>query len=84
MQNKIAAFLDRGEVRDGFDIEFLLRRGITLPEMSIDQVTKFKKKLSLFKEMDFKVKLGSIIEEDVRDYYISQKFTFLEETLLNT
>jgi len=84
MQNKIAAFLDRGEVRDGFDIEFLLRRGITLPEMSIDQVNEFKRKLGQFKEIDFKVKLGSIIEEDVRNYYISQKFAFLEETLLNT
>ena len=26
MQNKIEAFLDRGEIRDCFDIEFLLRR----------------------------------------------------------
>ena len=30
--NKIAAFLGRGEVRDGFDIEFLIRRGVPPPE----------------------------------------------------
>lgn len=82
MQNKLSAFLDRGEVRDGFDIEFLLRRGITLPEMSIERVNQFKEKITSLKEMDFKVKLGSIIEEDVRDYYIKQKFAFLEETLM--
>ena len=32
MKNKIAAFLDRGEIRDCFDIEFMLRRGISLPD----------------------------------------------------
>ena len=31
MNNKVKAFLDRSEIRDCFDIEFLLRRGIALP-----------------------------------------------------
>ena len=84
MYNKIHAFLDRGEVRDGFDVEFLLRKGIALPEMGTKQIEKFRKKLSQLKEIDFKVKLGSIIEEDIRDYYISRKFAFLEEALMRT
>jgi len=31
MENKIRAFIDREEIRDVFDIEFLYRRGIKLP-----------------------------------------------------
>ena len=31
MENKIRALLGRGEIRDCFDIEFLIRRGIDLP-----------------------------------------------------
>jgi len=83
MQNKVSAFMDRGEVRDGFDIEFLLRRGIALPEMDIDRVKRFREKLSQLKEMDFKVKLGSILDKNIREYYISRKFAFLEETLMH-
>jgi hypothetical protein len=33
MKNKIAALMERGEIRDGFDIEFLLRQGVPLPEL---------------------------------------------------
>jgi len=79
MRNKIAAFLDRGEIRDSFDIEFLLRRGVDLPDLSREQILQCKKKLAGFKDRDFKVKLGSIIEKDIRDYYISNRFSFLEE-----
>jgi len=81
MSNKIEAFLDRGEIRDGFDIEFLLRRGVTLPDMDDTQADAFKKKLARFKERDFKVKLGSTLESDIRSYYIAHKFNYLEETL---
>ncbi|MBW2023363.1 MAG: nucleotidyl transferase AbiEii/AbiGii toxin family protein, partial [Deltaproteobacteria bacterium] len=31
LEYKIAALLDRGEIRDAFDIEFILRQGIPLP-----------------------------------------------------
>lgn len=34
MKNKFEAFLDRGEIRDCFDIEFLLRRGVELPALN--------------------------------------------------
>jgi predicted nucleotidyltransferase component of viral defense system len=81
MQNKVAAFLDRGEIRDCFDIEFLLRRNITLPILDAASVELFLKKLKSFKQADFKVKLGSILEEDARKYYISQGFSYLREKL---
>ncbi len=79
--NKIGAFLDRGEIRDCFDIEFLLRRGVDLPAKTGKQIIAFQKKLSRFKDRDFKVKLGSILENDIRTYYITQRFSYLEEKL---
>ena len=81
MKNKIAAFLDRGEIRDCFDIEFLLRRGVELPVLAGKQSIEFREKLAGFKDRDFKVKLGSILENDIRNYYIANRFRYLEEKL---
>jgi len=81
MKNKISAFLERGEIRDGFDIEFLLRRGVELPDFNKKQLNRFQKKLKGFKEIDFKVKLGSILENDSREYYFINRFSYLEEKL---
>jgi hypothetical protein len=82
MENKINAFLDRGEIRDAFDIEFLLRRGVELPALTGRQNKAFRKRLGQFKEMDFKVTLGSILEDDIRNYYVKQRFGYLEEKLV--
>ncbi|HUU41633.1 MAG TPA: nucleotidyl transferase AbiEii/AbiGii toxin family protein [Desulfatiglandales bacterium] len=81
MKNKIAAFIDRGEIRDCFDIEFLLRRGVELPAQAGKQLTEVQKKLASLGDIDFKVKLGSILESDIRDYYIANRFGYLEEKL---
>lgn len=82
MTNKIEAFLDRGEIRDCFDLEFLLRRGITLPPLDDRKVKLFEKRLAGFKERDYKVKLGSILDSGDRDFYIKNKFSFLREALM--
>lgn len=81
MKNKIQAFLDRGEIRDCFDIEFLIRRGVDLPVGSHMECTELQKKITRFKDIDFRVKLGSILEKDIRDYYVENRFSFLEEKL---
>jgi len=81
MINKVKAFLDRGEIRDCFDIEFLLRRGIELPADIGKKTGRLLKKLDGFKDRDFKVKLGSILEAEVREYYVTQRFSYLEEKL---
>ena len=81
MKNKFNAFMDRGEIRDGFDIEFLLRKGIALPEMSSSLAKKFIKKIERLNKMDFKVRLGSIIEKEIREYYVTRKFDYLKEKL---
>lgn len=83
MRNKIAAFVDRGEIRDCFDIEFLLRRGVTFPELDTNQINEVQKKLARLKERDFKVKLGSILESATRDYYIVNRFSYLDEKLIS-
>jgi hypothetical protein len=83
MKNKIKAFLDRGEIRDCFDIEFLLRRGIKLPLKSDRELTEFQRKLAGLKDRDFRVKLGSILEGDVRDYYVTHRFSYLQEKLVS-
>jgi hypothetical protein len=81
MKNKIEAFLDREEIRDCFDIEFLLRRGTDLPGDFREKCIEVQKKIARFKDVDFKVKLGSILEKDVRDYYVENRFSFLEEKI---
>jgi predicted nucleotidyltransferase component of viral defense system len=81
MRNKVAAFLDRTEIRDGFDIEFLLRKGIGLPQMDTASAKKMQARLRRFKDRDFKVVLGSILEGDLRAYYTAHRFELLEEKL---
>jgi len=83
MKNKIAAFLGRHEIRDAFDIEFLLRKGVALPELPKEQRKRLIEKLDQFKEKDFKVKLGSILEPDMRKFYIENRFAYLKEKLAN-
>jgi len=81
LQYKIAALLDRGEIRDAFDIEFILRQGIPLPKLSDSQKQDLILRLDKFKPQDFKVTLGSVIEEDLRTYYIEQRFNFLKRKI---
>jgi len=81
MKNKIAALLERDEVRDGFDIEFLLRQGISLPDLPDADRTKILARLDSFKVNDFKVKLGSVLEKDIRAYYTENKFNYLKQKL---
>jgi hypothetical protein len=81
MKNKIEAFLDRGEIRDCFDIEFLLRRGVEIPLKDEKQLTALRKKLAEIKDREFNVKLGSILEDDIREYYKKNRFRFLQEKL---
>ncbi|MGD9107495.1 MAG: hypothetical protein PVJ87_11720, partial [Desulfobacterales bacterium] len=60
---------------------FLVRRGVNLPVGSDREVAELLKKITRFKDIDFRVKLGSILEEDIREYYVENRFSFLEEKL---
>ncbi|MEP0862169.1 MAG: nucleotidyl transferase AbiEii/AbiGii toxin family protein [Ignavibacterium sp.] len=80
MKNKFEALLSRKIIRDAFDIEFLLMRGIELP--SDKSLLKAALQIiSNFKEQDFKVTLGSILDEKDRKFYLSNKFNLLKEEI---
>lgn len=77
MMSKILSFLDREEVRDCFDVEFLLKRGIPLP-LNKKVAGKFLEKIENLTDKDYKVKLASIVEKDEREYYIKKNFEVLK------
>ncbi|MCK5767449.1 MAG: nucleotidyl transferase AbiEii/AbiGii toxin family protein [Candidatus Atribacteria bacterium] len=80
MKNKIKALLERKEVRDAFDIEFLIRSGISL---SLDRniLNEMKEIIKSFKKSDYFVKLGSLLEPEAREYYKKNKFDYLLQSI---
>ena len=80
MKNKIEAMLSRKIIRDCFDIEFLLMRGVDLP-LNRTKLEEMKKIIDSFKERDFKVTLGSILEEKEREFYLENRFKLLKEEI---
>ena len=79
-KSKVSALLDRVEIRDAFDLEFLARRGVDL-DLSQQDKKKIIERLRGFTKRDFSVKLGSVLLSEVRDYYNQKRFTYLEEKL---
>ena len=80
MRNTVQALLDREEIRDAFDLEFLLRRGISLPA-SRRTLGEIARRLRRFTPRDYRVTLGSLLEPDARAYYRHRGFGYLEERL---
>ncbi|GAB4407346.1 MAG: hypothetical protein OHK0032_02660 [Thermodesulfovibrionales bacterium] len=76
MRSKIEAFLNRKEIRDAFDMEFLVKRGIEI-KASKDEIKKLNDAISSLKKKDYSVKLGSILEAEDRRYYSSENFKIL-------
>jgi len=76
MKRKLDAALTRKEIRDCFDIEFLLRRGVSLPGAKKD-LEALRKAITAFKKRDYKVTLGSILDGEDRKYYSENGFVFL-------
>ncbi len=79
-RNKVEALMDRGEIRDAFDLEFLARKGI-VKDFNEKEKDGILSRLESFNESEFKVKLGSILMPELRDYYRQNRFRFLEEWL---
>ena len=76
LKNKVKAAIDRKDIRDCFDIEFLLRQGLSLAA-DFNQLNKLKTLILSFKDRDYKVVLGSLLDERERNYYIASKFSYL-------
>lgn len=77
MRAKIDALLDRKEIRDAFDIEFLYRRGIGLNGDS-KKLKKVLKVIDSFSRKDYSVKLASLLEDKERKYYLEDNFKILK------
>lgn len=80
MRNKIAAALERGEVRDFFDLEFLLRKGIPL-KASANQLIGLKKAVAGLNSKDISATLGSVLEPEMRKYYTKNGFIWLRNNI---
>jgi len=80
MGAKIAALLDRKEIRDAFDIEFLLKKGVKLNE-SPKTLQAMLKEINSFTKNDYSVKLGSLLEPGQRKYYSTESFKILKAAI---
>lgn len=81
MKAKIEAFLDRREIRDIFDMEFLFKKGIALdaPAATLEKVLKG---IDALKKEDYTAKLGSLLEEGQRRYYAKENFKILKLAIM--
>ena len=77
MKAKIEAFLSRREIRDAYDIEFLLKRGtpIVAEKETVSQLLAGLGKLG---KKDFAVKLGALLSPPERQYYREVGFRILK------
>ncbi len=81
MKNKIAALIQRKEIRDAFDLEFILKKGLKLTADKKD-TKKIQDIIAGFTIRDYKVTLGSLIEKSQRGYYAGNNFSFLLEKII--
>lgn len=77
MTSKISAFLDRKEIRDAYDIEFLVKRGVEL-QASSAQLAQINKLIDELPRQDYRVKLSSLLEAEQRQYYRTENFKILK------
>ncbi|MEA3486447.1 MAG: nucleotidyl transferase AbiEii/AbiGii toxin family protein [Thermodesulfobacteriota bacterium] len=81
MKSKIEAFLDRQEIRDVFDMEFLFKKGVPL-EASDDTLREVLRLINAFSRRDYTVRLGSLLEKEQREYYSVENFKILKGEIL--
>lgn len=80
MRSKINAFLQRKEIRDAYDLEFLVKKGVQadIPLKKADQVLTA---IAALTRQDYNVKLCSLLEADQRPYYRQNNFRILKSFL---
>jgi len=76
MSSKIETFLSRREIRDVFDIEFLIKKGIEL-KASKEELERLLDGINSLSKKDYSVKLGSILGSEQRKYYTKENFKIL-------
>jgi predicted nucleotidyltransferase component of viral defense system len=81
MESKLEAFLNRQEIRDLFDMEFLFKKGVPL-KASDDTLREVLRLINAFPRKDYTVKLGSLLEKEQRKYYSAENFKILKGGLV--
>ena len=80
MASKIDAFLQRKEIRDAYDLEFLVKKGVTA-DISPEKADQVLTAISALTRQDYNVKLCSLLEADQRPYYRQNNFRILKAYL---
>jgi predicted nucleotidyltransferase component of viral defense system len=80
MMSKIAAFLQRKEIRDVYDLEFLVKKGVAA-DISSEQADQILSTIAAFTCQDYNVKLCSLLEAEQRPYYRQNNFSILKSHL---
>lgn len=76
MVKKINAFLNRTEIRDAYNLEFLIKKGVKL-NLDKNIAEKIKSKILNLKSNDYKVKLAPLLPTEKRSYYNKANFRIL-------
>lgn len=80
MRRKAVALLDRREIRDAFDMEHMLKRGVRVDETP-ERARALLDAIGRFTKTDYTVKLGSLLEPAARKYYVASHFRILAGAL---
>ncbi|MBI2870681.1 MAG: nucleotidyl transferase AbiEii/AbiGii toxin family protein [Candidatus Omnitrophica bacterium] len=77
-RRKVEAALTRSELRDYFDLEFLIKKGIK-PEVSNQDRKALISHIHQFTKRDYQAALGGLLEKEIRAHYEKRGF----ESFLN-
>lgn len=82
-KNKVRALLDRHEIRDAYDLEFLtLRNTGAFGELDTETRKKLIGRLDDFGNKDFKSVLAAVLEKDERERVLGSRFSYLRSKLV--
>ncbi len=80
--NKLSALLDRKAIRDAYDLEFMIRRGIKdFSQTDKKALSDLKNIISNFKQQDFHSILGSLLPPEERKRIEKSGFVLLTSAL---
>jgi hypothetical protein len=80
MTSKIDAFVQRKEIRDAYDLEFLVKKGVQA-DISPEKTQQLLTAIAALTRQDYSVKLCSLLEADQRPYYRQNNFRILKSHL---
>ena len=69
------------DLKTCFDLEFLIKKGISL-DIPQDKLKKLLKGIEALSKNDYTVKLGSLLEASERQYYSKENFKILKSTII--